>query len=56
MLWLPDQSIHEMGTTGLEPPSAVEASAETAPLTDVNRVNGDQARDVIVLEVELFNN
>jgi hypothetical protein len=35
-----------MGAAGLEP----------ADLTDVNRYNGNHARDVILLEVESFNN
>jgi hypothetical protein len=40
-----------MGAKGLEP------QAESAqPLTDVNPVNGERVRNVILLEVESFNN
>jgi hypothetical protein len=44
--WSPDQGIEKMGAAGLEP----------AGLTDVNCYSGNHARNVISLEVELFNN
>ena len=44
-----DLDVKEMGFCG-------RAGTRTQDLTDVNPVNGNHAHDVILLEVELFNN